>query len=114
MGQPCGGIAVVSDEQINEVVERLRNAAPDATIILFGSHARGEAHEGSDLDILVVRPAVTSRYAETVHLDAQMRGLRIPTDIIVVSAAVYEEWANEPGTVIHEAAKSGRVLHAPA
>jgi predicted nucleotidyltransferase len=36
-----------------EVAERFR---PDK-IILFGSHARGTPHEGSDVDILVVMPA---------------------------------------------------------
>ena len=44
---------MTSGDQIQAVAERLRQAAPDATIILFGSHARGDAREGSDLDFLV-------------------------------------------------------------
>lgn len=35
------------------VAERLSIAAPDAQVILFGSRARGEAGEASDVDILV-------------------------------------------------------------
>jgi predicted nucleotidyltransferase len=104
---------MASEEQIRAVVERLRRAAPDATIILFGSHARGDAREGSDLDILVVEPVVESRYAEMVRLDNELRGLGALTDIIVVGAAVYQEWADEPGTVLHEAAREGKVLYAP-
>jgi len=104
---------MASEEQIRAVVERLRRAAPDATIILFGSHARGDAREGSDLDILVVEPVVESRYAEMVRLDNELRGLGALTNIIVVGAAVYQEWADEPGTVLHEAAREGKVLYAP-
>ena len=105
---------MISEEQIQAVAERLRQAAPDATIILFGSHARGDPREDSDLDFLVVEPRVESRHAEMVRLSDEIRPLRVPSDIMVVSAEVYEEWANEPGTVIHEAAREGRVLYAPA
>ena len=82
---------MVTEQAIQQVAARLKEAAPDAAIILFGSHARGDAREGSDLDILVVEPRVESRHAEMVRLDEQMRGLRVLTDIIVVSAAIYEE-----------------------
>jgi uncharacterized protein len=105
---------VITEEQIQAVAARLREAAPDATIILFGSHARGDARDGSDLDILVVEPRVASRHSEMVRLSDRIRDLRIPTDVLVVSAEVFAEWSDESGTVIHEAAREGRVLHAPA
>ena len=38
---------------IAEAGRRLAAAAPDATVILFGSRARGEGRPDSDLDLLV-------------------------------------------------------------
>jgi len=105
---------MASEATIRAVTECLSRAAPDATIILFGSHARGEAREDSDIDILVVEPVVRSRHEEIVRLTEEVGDLDVPTDIIVVSTAIYHEWAEEHGTVIHEAWREGRVLHAPA
>lgn len=66
---------MISEAQIQAVAERLRQTAPDATIILFGSHARGEAREGSDLDILVVKPVVDSRHARRLSEVLQRLGM---------------------------------------
>lgn len=46
---------------VNKISEILRDLAPDAQRILYGSEARGEACEDSDIDILVVIPDVSSR-----------------------------------------------------
>jgi len=105
---------MIDEATINKAVELLRQAAPDATIILFGSGARGEAKEDSDLDFLVVEPKVTSRREEIVRLLDALRPLRIPADVLVVSQKTYEEWADTPNTVLYEAAREGRVFHALA
>jgi predicted nucleotidyltransferase len=41
---------VVDDELISVAAARLRAAAPDARVLLFGSYARGDAGPRSDLD----------------------------------------------------------------
>ena len=103
---------MVSEEMIRVVTDRLREAVPEATIILFGSHARGDAGPDSDLDILVVEPTVSARRREMVRLSDAVRDLRIPVDIIVASRRDFEAWADARGTVLHRAATEGRVLHA--
>jgi predicted nucleotidyltransferase len=102
------------EEATVRMVEILKKAAPGATIILFGSRARGNATEGSDYDLLVVEPVVTARRREMVRLSDALRPLRIPVDVLVVSKASYDEWSTVPGTVFFRAATEGKVLHAAA
>ena len=41
-------------EIIKTIQEILRRVAPDATAILFGSEARGDAQPDSDIDVLIL------------------------------------------------------------
>ena len=43
-------------EIISKIKEVLRKIAPDAKTILYGSYARGEQTESSDIDLLVLLP----------------------------------------------------------
>ena len=102
---------MITENIIKEVTMRLKEAAPRATIILFGSHARGDAGEASDLDILVVEKEVKARRLEMVRLSDVIRPLGVPADILVTSRKVFEEWKDIPGTVIYKAAKEGKILY---
>ena len=97
---------------IAEAARRLSQAAPGARVILFGSHARGDAGCRSDLDFLVVEPDVDHRGEESVRLRRALRGLRIAADVIVVSARDVDEWRDVPGSLVHAALSEGRELAA--
>ena len=59
-------IEKVTDELIQEIVERIVKAVDPEKIIVFGSHARGETHRHSDLDILVIMESELPRYKRSV------------------------------------------------
>lgn len=98
------------DALITEAAQRLSTAAPDARVILFGSHARGEAGPRSDLDFLVVEPSVDDSAKESVRLRRTLRGLGLFADIVVVSEQEAEKWRDVHGTLIHAAFAEGRPL----
>lgn len=102
---------MVDESIIQEAGRRLADAAgAEARVILFGSHARGEAGAGSDLDLLVIEPRLPSRRREFVRLREALGDIGAPVDLIVVSADHVSEWGKVRGSVIHEALREGRVL----
>lgn len=93
-------------------VNALAQAAPQAQqIILFGSHARGDATASSDFDFLVIEPEVANRASEMVRLRRALRPLRVPADVLVYSRDEVNAWGQQSGTALYWALKEGRVVH---
>ena len=101
-------------ETLKRLTELLIEAAKPKRIIMFGSQARGEAGEASDLDVMVVEEGVSDRAAEMVRLNRLLRSLDIPVDLLVVSAEKFNYWCDTPGNVYFEAATEGEVLYEAA
>lgn len=102
---------VISREQIEAAIAILAQAARPARIVLFGSYARGEAREDSDLDLLVIEPRVEDRAREMVRLRRLLRPLRIPADVLVYSTDEVGCWGAQPGSVLYWALREGKVVH---
>lgn len=101
---------VIDETLIAEAACRLAAAAPDSQVILFGSHARGEANPHSEFDFLVVEPGVDNETEESVRLHRTLRDLRVPADVIVVSREYADRWQEVRGGLVHAALSQGRVL----
>lgn len=105
----------MSTAAIERMIERAGRALADAAsspakVILFGSHARGDADEGSDLDFLVIETEVEDRNAEAVKLRRTLRGLGTPVDVIVMDQALAERRAKVKGTMVDRALREGRIV----
>lgn len=101
----------IPDRAIEAAVKLLAEAGRPSRIILFGSYGRGQGHEDSDLDFLVIQPQVADPRAEMVRLRRVLSPLRLPVDVLVVSEAAFRTWSDTPGNVLFEAAQEGRVLY---
>jgi predicted nucleotidyltransferase len=109
------GQRVVPGDVIDQAGRRIAAAArAPARVVLFGSHARGDAGPDSDLDFLVIERDVDDRHGEMVRLGREVRSLGVPIDIVVVSEAYAAEWAGVEGSMVHAALTEGRELDAAA
>jgi uncharacterized protein len=102
---------MITQTQIAAAVDRLAQEAQPERILLFGSYARGEAKEDSDLDLLVIETEVADRAAEMVRLRRLLRPMRIPVDILVYSNAEVVRWGDQPGSALFWALREGRVVY---
>jgi len=98
--------------QIQQMVKCIvKHFQPDR-IILFGSHARGEADLDSDVDLLVVMPFTGSKHQTQLDIRMALHDFHIPKDIVVTTPEDFL-WRKEiPGTIERPAGREGRVLYA--
>ena len=99
------------DAAIDEMVRIIVDRFDPERIVLFGSHARGNAGPESDVDLLVVMPFSGSKRDKQVEIRVAVHEVRIPKDILVTSPEETEKLRNVAGTVIRHALREGVILH---
>jgi len=102
---------MLSQATLLEAARVLGEAAKPARVILFGSYARGEADEGSDVDFMVIEPEVVNAGEEAVRLYRALRPMRLPADVLVYSEAEIERRRDWCSSAVYWALREGKVLY---
>lgn len=83
-------MTVKSQQEILSIVDQLRRELEGLYgprlkgVYLFGSHARGDAREDSDIDIAVVLERLASTYEEREHCSELQALLSLEKDCVLV------------------------------
>lgn len=93
------------------MVERIVRDFRPLRIILFGSHARGEATADSDVDLLVVMPELNDKRRTTVEMRRVLADLPVCKDIVVTTPEEIARRGWLVGTILRPALREGRVLY---
>ena len=105
----------VTEELLQEMVRVIVEEVDPEQVYLFGSHARGDAREGSDVDLLVVEGEPfgpeRSRYAMAGRLWEALARFRVPKDLLLFSADEVERRRGGRNHVVAHALREGRVLY---
>ena len=80
-------------------------------IILFGSHARGEATSKSDIDLLVVFAETQNKRQVAVEIRRTLADLPIGKDIVVTTSEEILRYGDLVGTVLRPALREGRMIY---
>jgi predicted nucleotidyltransferase len=99
-------------KMIREMLNRIVEHFDPEKIILFGSHARGEAGPDSDVDLLVVMPVQGSKREKQLEIRALLHGIKLAKDIVVSRPEDFDWRKDIVGTIEYPATKEGKVLYA--
>jgi len=104
-------IRSLTKRYIRQMVKRIVAQFQPDKIILFGSHARGQANSDSDVDLLIVMPVTGSKRKKAIEIGVALHDIPIPKDVIVVTPDDFQ-WRKEiVGTIERPAFREGKLLY---
>ena len=95
---------------LDDIVQRVVEAAAPERIILFGSAARGEMGPHSDVDLLVVTET-DDAHRLTADIYGNLFGAGAPVEIVVVTPEQVERYRDTHSFVVKPALREGRVVY---
>lgn len=101
----------VNDKLLDTVVARLTTVGHPLRIILFGSHARGDARPNSDLDLLIVEETPLPRHKRGRTYRQVLIDVHPSKDLVVWTPDEIAAWANVPNAFITTVLREGRILY---
>jgi predicted nucleotidyltransferase len=104
---------MISQQVIRDTVQRIVAVAQSPKrVLVFGSYARGDANDDSDLDLMVVEAAIDDRTREYVRLREAAGGIGVGVDLLLFTEQEFEQrrqwwttpayWADREGKVLYE------------
>lgn len=105
----------VSAQTLSEMVNAIVHEVQPEKIILFGSQVKGEVHEDSDIDLLIVdaKPfgADRCRRKEIARIRKSIGSVNMPVDVFLYSPDEITNWVNTNNHITSVASREGKVLY---
>jgi uncharacterized protein len=102
---------VVDHRDIQQYCQAIARAFRPDKIILFGSHAYGQPHPDSDVDVLVVLPRAKWRGRRPSLAIRRKISAGFPVDILVKEPREIAERMKEGDSILQEIVERGRVMY---
>jgi predicted nucleotidyltransferase len=102
---------VIVTETLDEIVERIKERFHPEKIILFGSYARGEATEDSDIDLLIVAETDLLPRERFPAVRRLLSDIPASFDVILKTPEEYRRRRSVVNHIVYFADKYGKVLY---
>jgi predicted nucleotidyltransferase len=97
------------EEDMARIVEALEPLKPEK-VLVFGSCARGDFHEGSDIDLLVVMPT-DERFLERIGRVQEAICTKLPVQVVVYTPEEFETLLRQSNAFVSQAVTEGQVIY---
>ncbi len=104
--------SVASAVEIQELADNIARRFRPERIILFGSHARGNAGPDSDVDLLVIMPHEQHAARKAAEITRRVHPGSFAVDLIVRSPEMVRERLQMNDWFLRDVMREGRVLYA--
>lgn len=102
---------MIDRREIERVATRIGEAANADRVVLFGSHARGEAGGTSDVDLLIVAESDLPRFKRSRELYKLFRPYPFAMDLIVYTPEEIERGKKSPVSFVSTVLREGKTLY---
>ncbi|NKB66938.1 MAG: nucleotidyltransferase domain-containing protein [Candidatus Latescibacteria bacterium] len=110
--QSVGYICVMIEErEIRRVAERIGLQINAEQVILFGSHARGDATQYSDVDLLVIAQSDLPRFKRSRALYRSLIPYPFGMDLVVYTPDEIEDGRRSPLSFVSTALREGQTVY---
>lgn len=99
-------------KSIERVARRIAEIVKAKKIILFGSYARGEQKQDSDVDLLVVADSVLPRFKRSKEIYRTLIPYPFPMDILIYTPLEIEKELATPVSFISRVFQEGQIVYA--
>ena len=102
---------MTTEAVISVMVDRIVGRFQPSRVVLFGSQSRGDASDGSDVDLLVVMNHVQDKRRAAIEIRRSLGDLQVSKDIVVATPDEIASRGHLVGTVLHAALREGTVVY---
>jgi len=103
---------MVNESDIKTVAEKIAKVINAYKVILFGSHARGQARNDSDVDLLIVAESDLPRHKRARQLYGSLNPYPFGMDLLVYTPEEIQKASESPLSFVSEVLREGVVGYA--
>jgi predicted nucleotidyltransferase len=103
--------ALIDEDLLEKITRRIVEAVHPNRIVLFGSRARGDHNQDSDIDLFIEMESNEPRWLRRKQIDQLFPERWWPMDLYILTPEESQEWGDSLATILPSIKREGTVLY---